>query len=373
MKTSTIPCSCLELCENGALEHPRYFPRQLITPTDLTLEHTYIRDRMRRHNRIMHGWGVVCGALVCPILKADGSGIEPWKVKVKSGYILGPYGDEIIIDCERTVDLRSTGVSGITGEPCAEPAVDPWCSEVLVERSEGPVYVAVKYKECMTRPVRVQPVGCGCDDTQCEYSRWRDGYEICILDHCPHDKKPDSVLEFKDVFEDLVNRTLPNCPPCPEEPWVGLAKVGFDAKTGIISEIDNCACRRLVLSFGHFWWQCKSSSITIGPVTSSVELVPSATSVIKIKGSGFDPHAEVKLGAGVGVKTEWKDQEHLEVTVNIDADAEPGPRTLTITNPDCSMAIKENAISIISPSLTPEASPSATPTRRPARSRRGER
>ena len=39
--------------------------------------------------------------------------------------------------------------------------VDPWCSEVFVKQeTPSPLYVAVRYKECLTRPVRVQPLGC---------------------------------------------------------------------------------------------------------------------------------------------------------------------------------------------------------------------
>ncbi len=30
------------------MERPRYFPRQLITPVEMTLEQTYFRDKLRR-------------------------------------------------------------------------------------------------------------------------------------------------------------------------------------------------------------------------------------------------------------------------------------------------------------------------------------
>ena len=48
----------------------------------------------------------------------------------------------------------------------------------------------------------------------------------------------------------------PACPPDPADPWVVLAC--FDIDEAGISNIDNCACRRLVLGLGHFWWQCES-------------------------------------------------------------------------------------------------------------------
>src|SRR5262245_61947406 len=105
-------------CDGAIGELPRYYPRQLITPDDLTLEQDYFRDRLRRHNRLLHGWGVVCGAWVCPVSTPNPDGttsVAPWQVKVRPGYLLGPDGDEIVVDCERTVDLRTAGTAGVTG------------------------------------------------------------------------------------------------------------------------------------------------------------------------------------------------------------------------------------------------------------------
>lgn len=254
-----MPCQCatgteLCTCTSGLLERPRYFARQLITPGDLTLEATYFRDRLRRHNRLLHGWGVVCGAQVCPVFSTNGSGAQqPWKVVVNRGYILGPYGDEIVIATERIVDLRTDGVTITAGDPGGE-VTDPWCSQVYVERQPGTICVAVKYCESTARPVRVQPAGCGCDDTRCEYSRWCDGYEIGILPNCPssHQQPPDR--------EGLYTGSLSDCPSCPTDPWVVLAEVAID-EGGQVT-IVNCSCRRMIASFATFWWQCQEEQRT---------------------------------------------------------------------------------------------------------------
>ena len=137
-------CGPISPCDTSIAELPRYFPRQLITPDDVTLEQDYFRNKLRRHNRLLHGWGVVCGAKVCVVPVADTTGsqftgasdassYQPWVVSITPGYILGPYGDEIILDCCRTVDLRTAGTSGVTGEPCSQ-ASDPWCTDVYVQR-----------------------------------------------------------------------------------------------------------------------------------------------------------------------------------------------------------------------------------------------
>jgi len=43
----------------------------------------------------LHGWGVVCGAIVCPVFDSKKE-MTSWLVNVSPGYILGPYGDEIV-------------------------------------------------------------------------------------------------------------------------------------------------------------------------------------------------------------------------------------------------------------------------------------
>ena len=247
------------LCDNGLLERPRYFPRQLMTPTEMTLEQTYFRDKLRRHNRWLHGWGVVCGAEVCPIPNTNGSGAQPWMVAVTAGYLLGPYGDEIVIAAKHALDLRTSGVTGVTGESPLNLG-DPWCAEIVEERQPGKLWLAVKYKEVMTRPVRVQPAGCGCDDNACEYSRWCDGYEIGILSACPESHQnmkytnPDGG---PDLYALLQGERF-QCLDCPSDPWVVLAMIDV-ASDGTIKEIDNCSCRRMVVSFADFWWQCTQS------------------------------------------------------------------------------------------------------------------
>src|SRR5437870_11795248 len=117
MKTYSTCCGgTTSPCDSHIAELPRYYPRQLITPDDLTLEQNYFRDRMRRHNRLLHGWGVGCGALVCPLPTVDDNGAKsyvPWQAQAQPGYILGAYGDAILLDCTRTIRVRTQGVSGV--------------------------------------------------------------------------------------------------------------------------------------------------------------------------------------------------------------------------------------------------------------------
>lgn len=241
--TTTTPCNCAShSTKTSTNERPRYYSRQLVTPDDMTLEQDYFRAKMRRHNRFLHGWGVVCGARVVPSTQtnADGKVVpQPWMAIVKSGYILGPYGDEIYIETDQCVDVRV---------PCVPPpAGGNGCQEAqLTLPSNATQYVAVQYKEIQTNLIRVPLGGCGCDDSACEYSRFRDGYQICILDHCPNTADPKPI--------NLGTGVPPDCPPCPAEPWVVLAAFTVDAN-GVVT-IQECNCRRQALGFGSFWWRC---------------------------------------------------------------------------------------------------------------------
>jgi len=346
MKTNSTCCGgSTTSCDSNIAELPRYYPRQLITPDDLTLEQNYFRDRMRRHNRLLHGWGVVCGALVCPVTAKDANGVislQPWQVQVQRGYALGPYGDEIILDCVRTVDLRTSGVSGVTGEPCIDMP-DPWCSQVTIPRNSGTLYIAVKYEQSMTRPVRVQPIGCGCDDSSCECSRWHDGYEIGILPCCPDD------AAAPPQWGDLFKGDVPSCPDCPPQPWVVLAAVQVESD-GSITSVDNCACRRLVASLSPFWWQCSEGDTTVTGVAPA-QITAGQAMPVTVSGTNLDPKATYTFGNGIMVDVPAQGAAPLtSVKLNVTPDVTAtGSRTLVVVNPDCRTVTFANAITVNAP------------------------
>ena len=210
------------------LERVRYFPRQLLTADDMRLEQEFFREKARRHNRYLNGWGVVCGCAVAPVPDAT-----TWTVRVSPGYVVGPQGDEILIDHCVNVDLKL----GAPPEPCTVRWPCPPAGAMPVE-SDGTavVYIAVCYAECFSRPARVQPAGCGCDEALCEYSRVRDSFEIKLLWQLPESHA--TAIEDDKRWCDSVRNLAKNLatghpfpvPPCPEymtEPWVVLATITF--------------------------------------------------------------------------------------------------------------------------------------------------
>ena len=233
--TAAPPVNDCAQTERGRLERVNYFPRQLLTADDMIADQEYFRQKMRRHNRFLHGWGAVCGLEVMASPTDD----SPWRVKVGSGYALGPYGDEIYVGEAQTVDLA--GCLATAGSDPCEPSNPNRPGDAARQR----VYVAIRYSECFASPVLAMPGGCGCDDSACEYSRIRDSFEICCLTELPPSHKPPLICDL------LTQGALPPCPPCPDDPWVVLAQVDLPASSGAEvsdSMINNVIVRRQLYS-----------------------------------------------------------------------------------------------------------------------------
>lgn len=232
----TRDCGTARCSEAVSLERLRYFPRQLLTADDMRAEQEYFRDKQRRHNRLLHGWGVVCG------LEVRQTG--PLEVMVCPGYALGPCGDEICV-CEPVkLDLAS----------CARPPADPCNPPGFVPQTPPPskLFVVIRYVECPTRPMRTLPAGCGCDETACEYSRTRDGFEVQCIPK-PTDDTPvtDTICDIERHRKQQRDDLHPKCQPRPRDEWLLLARITpASTTTGgvkIDQTIDNTV-RRIVYS-----------------------------------------------------------------------------------------------------------------------------
>jgi hypothetical protein len=73
----------------------RYFFGKLLTVDDLQTEQNYFLDKHRRHNRLLHGFGVVSGLEVSTGKSPDAESV----IKVGPGLALDCFGNEIIL-CE---------------------------------------------------------------------------------------------------------------------------------------------------------------------------------------------------------------------------------------------------------------------------------
>jgi hypothetical protein len=274
---TSVPCGTCQGGDLRGLERTRFFPRQIVTPDDLTQDQIYFREKSKRHNRMLHGWGIVCGACVR-------RGAKSCEVIIEPGYILGPFGDEIVIDRDTVVDVCKLGTGEMDG--CCGEELDPWCSDVKADCAAGTFYLAVKYSECMARPVRGGGgCGCGCDDHDCEYSRIRDGFSVKLLRTLPQGyTTPMKPPPFSSIDPCASKQTARACPPCPTDPWVVVADVSVDAQCQVRAV--NCFThRRYVMSFAGFFYACAPATapgVGVGPGRFEVPLVPGVTNTMRM-------------------------------------------------------------------------------------------
>jgi len=72
-----------------ALERVNFFDGKLLDAEDLSLEQTYHLERHRRHNRYLHGWGVVSGLSV--------SVADNTTITVHPGVAIDCAGNELVV------------------------------------------------------------------------------------------------------------------------------------------------------------------------------------------------------------------------------------------------------------------------------------
>jgi hypothetical protein len=215
-----------------ALERVRYFARQLMTAEDMRAEQDYFLERMRRHNRLFHGWGILCGLEVEPAATAD----KPWQVVVCPGDACCPTGDEVHVGAPTWFDLANAShTEDDDCVPCPCPPEPPMGSRPSVE---GVYYLAIRYLVRATRPIRTSPAHCGCAENSCETSRFRDDFELALLTELPVPYDEKSVAEESAWMEDLkYSLTRQNnlfglptrpCGSASVGPWVILASMKGD-------------------------------------------------------------------------------------------------------------------------------------------------
>lgn len=180
----------------GALPRPGYEEDQPLFAADLQAEQDYRRQRLRRHLRYLHGWGVVCGLFVVP----EGDPDRPWAVRICPGYAVSPHGDELHVPTALRLDFGD------------------W---LWTRPSPGgdDAFVGIRAGEEAVRRVATVPPGCRCEQTVYRNSRRCEVVQAGVLWTAAQVVAPSFDL----------CRELPPVPPCPDSPYLLLARVRLPA------------------------------------------------------------------------------------------------------------------------------------------------
>jgi len=195
----------------GALPRPDWKPGAEFTAADLRLDQSYRLQRLRRHLRLVHGWGIVCGLNV--VSAADAA--NRWSLFLCPGYGISPCGDEIAVAERFRFDLRDY----LWTQPVGQ----------TIRR----VWIAVEADEIPNALEPVPPCGCGCGEPRYMPSRLSDGFRIALYCTAP--------VSDRGHF-DFCNGATPPCPPCPDACGLIVARIALPRSPSeflLNSAIDN--------------------------------------------------------------------------------------------------------------------------------------
>jgi hypothetical protein len=132
-------------CETE-LERVNYFQGQLLSASDLLVEQEYFLARLRRHNRYMHGWGVVSGLTVTTETSTT--------IVVEPGFAIDCFGNEIHV-----------------------------CTQVRlpVQRVADTRFVVIRFSETKTSPTPPASDATTPSTDEVAYSRIREGFHIEVV------------------------------------------------------------------------------------------------------------------------------------------------------------------------------------------------
>jgi hypothetical protein len=182
------------VCEIPHFERNNYFYGKLMTARDFKDEQCYFNEKRWLINRMINGWGVVCGLDVhfedydeeCIQEKSTCQKESQCNIIIEPGLAIDCCGREILV-CERQV-ITLDGVE------------DPCNQERKYQKEDKKRYViCLEYNECETEAITLAPSMCS-QSEKTNYNRIRDSFKI-RLRHASDFRARDYQREFWQLFD----------------------------------------------------------------------------------------------------------------------------------------------------------------------------
>jgi hypothetical protein len=253
-------------CLHNNFKRTRYFHGMLMTDRDFKEEQIYHNEKRKLLNKMLHGWGVVCGLEIKPTPTPSSI------IKIKPGLALDCKGNEIYVSEEYSLNIEKILKSG------SGPKMPAKLCETNTETIPRTLYIIIRCKEIYTDQVPIYAPGGGCEEKACESSRIQEGYCIELVKEInpkccpkplrnPEDKDnpctklggEDSVKDEAKIRTFLCEDFLMPCPgECCDDSYVVLGSItltmtnvsGTEFEPIESSMINNWDCRKYVMSFG---------------------------------------------------------------------------------------------------------------------------
>ena len=220
---SRQPCEC-GVCKIPQFDRNHYFHGKMLSARDLEAEQRYFNEKRWLINRMVLGWGIVCGLEVC---------VENGCLVVRPGLALDCCGHELLV-CERQA-LHANKIAEQLGvdESKSNANSKTYDESKYGHYEEGtPFALCLEYHECKLEPVKSSSACNSCDEQEegRQYNRIRDYYKLTIRpreDACPKDHDDfccpyEGLGRENSIHKALVERSR-ECPKCEECECVLLA------------------------------------------------------------------------------------------------------------------------------------------------------
>jgi hypothetical protein len=144
-----------------------YFDGKFMTARDFRADPDYLLSRHRLHQRLLHGWGVVCGLRVRHHPRPECR--KRWAV-ITSGIAIDCYGRELILERDTAFEL-----------PLPHPGHEPSAQPVQAEQAQyEPFFICLQYREIAVEEMPVLYHEGLCDPTRKEANRVREKAAIVV-------------------------------------------------------------------------------------------------------------------------------------------------------------------------------------------------
>jgi hypothetical protein len=120
-------------------KRPNFFAGQILTAEDLQAEQDYFLARSRRHNRFLHGWGVVHGLDVAT--HRDTLVVQP-------GLAIDCAGNEIVLTVRIELDVPRDADDFFVTVAYEETGVDP-VPALYADSDAGPAWTRIQEGGCV--------------------------------------------------------------------------------------------------------------------------------------------------------------------------------------------------------------------------------
>ena len=127
----------IELPQN--LKRVNYYAGKLLTAEDFQTEQQYFKDRIKLHNRFLHGYGIVSG------LEVSISSKLPEALTVSRGYAIDPLGNDVILPMDMQASFPTAGIAVYLVLCWAERGID--LMPMLSSGGEGEQLTASRIEE----------------------------------------------------------------------------------------------------------------------------------------------------------------------------------------------------------------------------------